>query len=102
MGILFPNADVKIFLKCSLKIAAKRRFKEFKKTNKRITLKMVKKAIRLRDHVDSTRKFSPLRIPKGAVVVDTTNISKKEMFRRVVKVIEDKLLLKYGRNFKAR
>ena len=102
MGILFPNADVKIFLKCSLKIAAKRRFKEFKKTNKRITLKMVKKAIRLRDHVDSTRKFSPLRIPKGAVVVDTTNISKKEMFRRILKVVEEKLLLKYGRNFKAR
>ena len=33
MGILFPNADVKIFFKCSLKVAAKRRFKEFKKTN---------------------------------------------------------------------
>ena len=102
MGILFPNADVKIFLKCSLKVAAKRRLKEFKKANKKITLKMVKKAIRLRDHVDSTRKFSPLRIPKGAVVVDTTNISKQEMFRRVLKVIEGKLLLKYGRNFKAR
>ena len=85
-----------------MKVAAKRRFKEFKRVNKKITLKMVKKAIRLRDHVDSTRKFSPLRIPKGAVVVDTTNISKKEMFRRVSKVIEEKLLLKYGSNFKTR
>ena len=39
MGILFPNADVKIFFKCSLKVAAKRRYKEFKKTNNKITLK---------------------------------------------------------------
>ena len=38
MGILFPNADIKFFFKCSLKIAAKRRFKEFRKTNKKIKL----------------------------------------------------------------
>ena len=100
MGILFPNADVKIFFKCSLKIAAKRRFKEYKKSNKRITLKIVKKAIKLRNHADSTRRFSPLRIPRGAVIVDTSKINKKQMFRRIFKIIEDKLLLKYGRNYK--
>ena len=100
MGILFPNADVKIFFKCSLKIVAKRRFKEYKKSNKRITLKIVKKAIKLRNHADSTRRFSPLRIPRGAVIVDTSKINKKQMFRRIFKIIEDKLLLKYGRNYK--
>mgnify|MGYP000568978423 CR=1 FL=1 len=36
MGILFSNADVKIFFKCSLKVASKRRFKEFKKTNNKM------------------------------------------------------------------
>jgi len=102
MGILFPNADVKFFFKCSLKIAAKRRFKELKKTNKKITINKVKKAIRLRNHADSTRKFSPLRIPAGAVIVDTTKINKKQMFGRIFKIIEEKLLLKYGRNYKAR
>ena len=102
MGILFPNADVKIFFKCSLKVAAKRRFKEFKKTNNKITLKKIKKAIGQRNLIDSTRKFSPLRIPLGAVIVDTTNMNKKQMFRRIFKVVEDKLLLKYGRNYKAR
>ena len=102
MGILFPNADIKFFFKCSLKIAAKRRFKEFRKTNKKITFQEVHKSIKLRNHVDSTRKFSPLRIPKGAVIVDTTKINKKQMFARISKVIEDKLFLKYGRNYKAR
>ena len=102
MGILFPNADIKFFFKCSLKIAAKRRFKEFRKTNKKITFQEVHKSIKLRNHVDSTRKFSPLRIPKGAVIVDTTKINKKQMFARISKVIEDKLFIKYGRNYKAR
>ena len=102
MGMLFPGADVKFFFKCSLNEAAKRRFKEYKKSSKKITLNEVKKGIKIRNHIDSTRKFSPLRIPKGAVIVDTTNISKKEMFIKISKVIEGKLLLKYGRNYKAK
>jgi len=102
MGILFPNADVKIFFKCSLKVAARRRLKEYKKLNRRITLKKVERAIRIRNHVDSTRKFSPLRIPQGAVIVDTSKINKKQMFGKIFKIIESKLLLKYGRNYKAR
>ena len=102
MGVLFPGADVKFFFKCSLNEAAKRRFKEYKKASKKITLNEVKKGIKIRNHIDSTRKFSPLRIPKGAVIVDTTNISKKEMFIKISKVIEGKLLLKYGRNYKAK
>ena len=100
MGILFPNADIKFFFKCSVKVAAKRRFKEFKKQHKNITFKNVEKAIRYRNRVDSTRKFSPLRIPSGAVIVNTTNIKKSEMFERISKVVENKLLLKYGRNYK--
>jgi len=102
LGILFPNADVKIFFKCSLKVAAKRRFKELKKINNKMSLKKIEKAIRLRNHVDSTRKFSPLRIAPDAVIVDTTKMNKKQMFRRIFKVIEGKLLLKYGRNYKTK
>ena len=102
MGILFPNADVKIFFKCSLKIAARRRFKEFQKTNKRVTLKEVKKAIKLRNLNDTKRKNSPLRIPRGAVVVDTSKLNKQEMFRKISEIVEKKLYLKYGRDYKAK
>ena len=80
------------------KIAAKRRFKEFRKINKKITLKEVKSAIKHRNYTDVTRAFMPLRIPPGAVIVSTSSISKKEMFRRISKIVEKKLLLKYGRN----
>ena len=102
MGILFPKADIKFFFKCSLNTAAKRRFIEFKKINKNITLKEVKNALKIRNRVDSTRKFSPLRIPPGAVIVDTTKLNKKQMFRKVYKIVDKKLRIKYGRNYKKR
>jgi CMP/dCMP kinase len=101
MGILFPNADIKFFFKCSLKVAAKRRFKEFKKDNLQITLKEVEKTIKLRNLTDTKRKNSPLRVPKGAVIVDTSKLTKKRMFKVISKIIERKLKLKYGRNYKA-
>ena len=102
MGILFPNADIKFFFKCSLSIAAKRRFKEFKKSGSKMTLKMVENAIKIRNRIDSTRKFSPLRIPSGAVIVDTTKLNKKQMFSKIYKVVDKKLRLKYGRYYKKR
>ena len=102
MGFLFPKADIKFFFKCSLKVAAKRRFKEFRKTNKKITFKEVEKAIKLRNLTDTKRKNSPLRIPPGAVIVETTKNDKKQMFSKISKIVEEKLLLKYGRNIKAR
>jgi len=100
MGILFPKADIKFFFKCSLKVAAKRRYKEMKKINKKISLKQVKKAIKLRNLNDIKRKNSPLRIPKGAVIVDTSKLSKKQVFDRISTIVENKLYLKYGRNYK--
>ena len=102
MGILFPKADIKFFFKCSLNTAARRRFKEFKKSGSKMTLKMVENAIKIRNRIDSTRKFSPLRIPSGAVIVDTTKLNKKQMFRKIYKVVDKKLRLKYGRNYKKR
>ena len=97
-GILFPEADVKFFFKCSLNIAAKRRFKEYRKTNKKISFNEVKKAIKLRDSNDSKRKISPLKPAKDAVIVDTSKINKKQMLIKLSKIIEEKLKEMYGRN----
>ena len=102
MGILFPNADIKFFFKCSLKVAARRRFKEFRNINRKISLKEVEKAIKLRNLNDTKRKNSPLRIPKGAVIVDTSKLSKKQMLNKISKIVEKKLFIKYGRNYKGK
>ena len=101
-GVLFPKSDIKIFFKCSLKIAAKRRFKEFRKTDKNITLKDVKKDLRSRNLADTKRKNSPLRVPKGAIIISTSRLNKKQMFKKISKIVEKKLKLKYGRNYKTK
>ena len=100
IGILFPKADIKFFFKCSLNTAAHRRFNEFRKNNKNITLKEVQKAIRLRNLTDTKRKNSPLRVPKGAVIISTSKLNKKQMFKKISNIVDKKLLQKYGRKYK--
>ena len=84
---IMPNADLKIYFKCSTKEKAKRRFKEFEKINKKVKIKEVEKALKLRDFSDMNRKESPLLFVKGAVLVDTTNLSMKQMEARLIKLV---------------
>ena len=91
-----PNADLKIFFKCSLKEKAKRRLKEYKKINKNITLKDVKKSLKLRDFSDKNRKESPLLFVKGAVLVDTTKLTLEQMKVRLINLVKRELTKKYG------
>ncbi len=93
---IMPNADLKIFFKCSTKEKAKRRLKEFKKTNKNIKLKEVEKSLKLRDFNDENRKESPLLLVKGAVLVDTTNLNIKQMEVKLSKLVEKYIRKKNG------
>ena len=93
---IIPNADLKIFFKCSLKEKAKRRLKEYKKLNKNTKLSEVKKSLKLRDFSDKNRKESPLLLVKGAVLVDTTNLSIKQVEDRLTKLVKKAVNNKYG------
>ena len=93
---IIPNADLKIFFKCSSKEKTKRRLKEFKKTNKNIKLKELEKSLKLRDFNDKNRKESPLLLVKGAVLVDTTNLNIKQMEVKLSKLVEKYIRKKNG------
>ena len=93
---IIPDADLKIFFKCSLKEKAKRRLKEYKKLNKKIKLNEVEKSLKLRDFSDKNRKESPLIFVKGAVLVDTSNLTINQMRLKLVKLVKKELLRKYG------
>ena len=95
---IMPDADLKIFFKCSLKEKAKRRLKDYKNKNKNIKLKDVKKALKFRDFSDMNRKESPLLFVKGAVLVDTTNLSKKQMEMKLVKLVKQRIKKKLDGN----
>ena len=95
--VILPNADIKFFFTCNLNVAAKRRFKELKKTNKRITLAEVKKAMRIRDNLDKKRKNSPLIQAENAVIVQTDKLKNiKGMVNKMSKTIEKRIKEKYG------
>jgi len=95
--VILPRADIKFFFKCNLGVAAKRRFKELKKNNKKIKFIDVKKAMRIRDNLDRNRKNSPLIQAKNAVIVRTDKLKNiKGMLNKMSEIIEEKIKDKYG------
>ena len=76
--VVFPNADIKIFLTATLDARAKRRFREFQALNIDITLDEVKANLERRDSIDSGRKVSPLMIAKDAIVFDNTGLTPEQ------------------------
>jgi CMP/dCMP kinase len=95
--VILPKADVKFFFKCNLDVAAKRRFKELRRTNKRISFYEVKKAMRIRDNLDKKRKNSPLIQAKNAVIVRTDKLKNiKGMVNKMSEIIEEQIKEKYG------
>ena len=95
---ILPDADLKLFFKCSVQKKALRRFKEFKKNNSTIKINEVEKALKLRDFSDKNRKESPLLFIKGAVLVDTTNLTLKQMEDKIIKLVRMKIKQKIDAN----
>tara|TARA_A100000164_G_scaffold370008_1_gene395444 strand:+ start:2102 stop:2773 length:672 start_codon:yes stop_codon:yes gene_type:complete len=93
---ILPNSDVKFFFKCNLDTAAFRRYKELKKNNKKIKLKEVKKALRIRNNHDINRKSSPLLKHRDAIEIDTGKLNKKAMVKKMSKNMERIIKIKYG------
>ena len=93
---ILPNSDIKFYFKCNLTIAAKRRYKELKKLDAKIELKNVKKALRTRNILDTSRKHSPLLKHRNSVEIDTGKLNKQAMLKKMSKYVEKVLLEKYG------
>ena len=93
---ILPNSDLKFFFKCKIDIAAKRRYKELKKRNANIKLKDVKKALRIRNLLDTKRKNSPLLKHRDSIEIDTGKLGKQSMLAKMSKEVEIVLKKKYG------
>ncbi|MCD6570554.1 MAG: (d)CMP kinase [Deltaproteobacteria bacterium] len=90
-SVVFPNADVKIYLDASLNERARRRHKELISKGINIGFDQVLEEIQERDHRDKTRGVAPLVVSENAIVVNTTQMSIKEVISRVLKIIKDNL-----------
>ena len=85
---ILPNSDLKFFFKCKIDIAAKRRYKDLKKRNTNIKLKDVKKALRIRNLLDTKRKNSPLLKHRDSIEIDTGKLNKQTMMAKMSKHID--------------
>jgi len=95
--VIMPNADIKFFFTCNLNTAARRRFNDLKKKNPKIRFADVKKAMRIRDNLDRSRRISPLIKPKNAVIVPTDKLKNiNGMINKMSNVLERVIKKKYG------
>lgn len=91
--VVFPEANVKIFLEASLQERAKRRYNELQFKDLNVSLEAVLMIIKQRDERDQKRSISPLVPAADAIIVDTTNRSIQQVFQDVMAIIKTKGLL---------
>lgn len=90
--VVFPNADVKIFLVATAQERAVRRVKDYERLGQTVSYEEVLKEIIERDRADMERENSPLEKAKDAVEVDTTSLTITEVEDRIVEVIEKTMI----------
>jgi cytidylate kinase len=90
-SVVFPNADLKLFLTASPEVRAKRRYNEMVDFGEKVEFHEVLENIIYRDNLDSTRKDSPLIIQKDAVVIDNSFLSIEDQLLKISSLIKEKL-----------
>ncbi|HWR94918.1 MAG TPA: (d)CMP kinase [Flavobacterium sp.] len=86
--IVFPDADLKIFMTASPMTRAERRFKELQKKGDNVTFDEVLKNVEERDYIDTHRDDSPLVKASDAIEFDNSNVTKQEQFEKVLKLVK--------------
>lgn len=76
--VVFPDAELKIFMTADTMVRVGRRFKELFEKNPNITIEEVKNNLEMRDYIDSNRAVSPLKKAKDALLLDNTDLTASE------------------------
>lgn len=88
--VVFPKAELKIFMTADNAVRVQRRFKELFEKNPNITIEEVKSNLEMRDYIDSNREISPLRKAPDALVLDNTNITPLQQFHKAMAWVQSK------------
>ena len=87
--VVFPEAELKIFMTASAEKRAKRRFDEFLDRGEQVTFDETLKNVEYRDHIDTTRKDFPLVKAKDAIEIDNSALTRTEQFEKVYKLASE-------------
>ena len=88
--VVFPDAEIKVFMTADIQVRAKRRFNEMKSKNPDITYSDVIKNLDDRDIQDSTRKDSPLMVADDAFILDTSDLEINDQVDKIINFISNK------------
>lgn len=91
--VVFPKAELKIFMTADNAVRVERRFKELYEKNPNITIEEVKANLEMRDYIDSHREVSPLRKADDAIVLDNTHLTEEEQFQKALGWAREKKLI---------
>jgi CMP/dCMP kinase len=89
--VVFPHAELKVFMTADSSVRVERRFKEMFDKNPNITIEEVKANLEMRDYIDSHREVSPLRPAKNSIPLDNTNLTQKEQFQMAMEWAKKKI-----------
>lgn len=92
--VVFPNADLKIYLDASVEVRADRRYKEMIEKGIEGTYEEVLENIKTRDYNDMHKEVGALKVADGAVIIDSSNLTIEEVTERVIEEIEKIKLIK--------
>jgi len=83
-SVVYPDSPYRFYLDCDPDERARRRQKEDEGKGFVQTAEQVKASLLARDRIDSTRKTAPLKVPEGAIVIDTTRLSVAQVVARIL------------------
>ncbi|WP_010179958.1 (d)CMP kinase [Aquimarina agarilytica] len=86
-SVVFPNAELKLFMTASAQVRAQRRYDEMKSKGEKVTFEEVLNNVIERDHIDSTRKDSPLIKAADAIVIDNSDLSRTAQFNKILELV---------------
>lgn len=89
--VVFPNAELKLFIVADVDVRAKRRTLELEAKGQSVDLEAVKKNLEERDYIDSNREDSPLRQAEDAIVIDTTHLTFEEQLEKAYELVKRSL-----------
>ncbi len=87
--VVFPDADVKLYIDASADVRADRRVKEYASMGKTVDVNDIKNQIIIRDDQDRSRGFGALKQADDAIYVDTSFLTKDEVLEKIVQIIKD-------------
>lgn len=88
--VVFPKAELKIFMTADNAVRVERRFRELYDKNPNITIEEVKNNLEMRDYIDSNREVSPLRKAEDALTLDNSNITPEEQLKMALGWVKER------------